>query len=335
MAPFSKAIELEPYSESTGDHGKIYRGTVDPEWVVIKIPHGGYILALIVEAAMRFQSSTTQKDPIHVTAHYLRPSAAGPFEIHVCIIKSGKGFTNIAADLFQKNTLKVTTHMIFGHNGPAPGDKALLTLSPPSPYSRRVPLHCHPSRAPKKQVNDRWVFKHHIRWTEEPEIEARNQPDHSNRTNSVTIGGGGTEWGAWLGFSEERETITPPAIAFLVDMFSNLPTMLPRSERKGLGSSWFPTVTMSIEFKAPIPKPSDFHASRTVGLYSTGKFINHPQGRHEAYVEAWTAPTNIGEGKFVEDWRDKQVCLAIATQMALVIPFDEASKRADKEVARL
>lgn len=60
------------------------------------------MLGLIVEAAMRFQSMTTQKDPIHVTAHYLRPSAVGIFEIHVRTIKSGEGFTNIAADLFQK-----------------------------------------------------------------------------------------------------------------------------------------------------------------------------------------------------------------------------------------
>jgi hypothetical protein len=63
--------------------------------------------------------------------------------------------------------------------------------------------------------------------------------------------------------------------------------------------------------------------------------MNHPQGRHEGYAEVWTAPTNIGEGKPIDGWRDKQVCLAIATQMALAMPFDEASKRADREVARL
>ncbi|KAJ3570094.1 hypothetical protein NP233_g4623 [Leucocoprinus birnbaumii] len=323
MAPFSKAIQLESPPTIPGEPVRVYRGSIDPEWVVIKsntswrciiLPTGycqrkeltlmaGYILALLVEAAMKFQSATTQKDPIHVTAHYLRPSTAGAFEIHVRAVKAGKGFTNLAVDLVQKNTLKVTTHMIF--------------------------------EASRKRINDRWVFKDHIEWTEEPDIEARNQPDHPNRTDSATIGGGGTEWGAWMGFSEKEETISSPAIAFLVDMFSNLPTMLPRSERKTLGSSWFPTVTLSIEFKAPIPKPSKFHASRTVGIYSTGKFMNHPQGRHDAYVEVWTAPTNIGEGEPVEGWRDNQVCLAISTQMALVIPFDEASERADREVARL
>jgi hypothetical protein len=61
----------------------------------------------------------------------------------------------------------------------------------------------------------------------------------------------------------------------------------------------------------------------------------HPQSRHEAYVEIWTAPTNIGENKPTDGWRDKQICLAIATQMALVIPFDQATKKADREKARL
>lgn len=94
-------------------------------------------------------------------------------------------------------------------------------------------------------------------------------------------------------------------------------------------------MTLSIEFKAPIPPPSEYHASRTVGIYSNGRFMTHPQSRHEAYVEIWTAPSNIGENKSIDGWRDKQICLAIATQMALVIPFDEADKKMDREKARL
>lgn len=124
--------------------------------------------------------------------------------------------------------------MIFAHNGPAPGDKANLTLQPPSTYARRIPLHLHPSEAPKRDPQDRWVFAKHVEWTQEPDIEARNAPDHPNRTNSSTIGGEGVEWGAWFGFSDKEEKITNPSIPFLVDVFQNLPTLLPRSERKGL-----------------------------------------------------------------------------------------------------
>ena len=82
-------------------------------------------------------------------------------------------------------------------------------------------------------------------------------------------------------------------------------------------------MTLSIEFKNKIPPSSSFlHADRTVGLYSYGRFMTAPQGRHDAYVEVWTAPSNIGEGSDdVDNWRDNQVCLATATQMALTLPM--------------
>jgi hypothetical protein len=60
MAPFSKAIRLEAQPNTGREHGIVYRGNVDPEWVVVmydsrfiispfladvqlgrRIPHGG------------------------------------------------------------------------------------------------------------------------------------------------------------------------------------------------------------------------------------------------------------------------------------------------------
>lgn len=49
-------------------------------------------------------------------------------------------------------------------------------------------------------------------------------------------------------------------------------------------------------------------------------------GRHDAHVEVWTAPSNIGEGTYVDNWRDHQVCLATATQMALTLPMQVNEK---------
>jgi len=72
-----------------------------------------------------------------------------------------------------------------------------------------------------------------------------------------------------------------------------------------------------------------------VGLYSSGRFLNDPQGRHDAYVEVWTAPCNIGEGEMVRGWRDEQVCLAVSTQMALTIPMEVNHGRGKKDAAKL
>ena len=94
-------------------------------------------------------------------------------------------------------------------------------------------------------------------------------------------------------------------------------------------------MTLSMDFKFPISQLRPEHSKRTVGLYSSGKFINHPQSRHDVYVEVWTAPSEIGEGEVEEGWRDKQVCLAIATQMALCVPMEVNLKNAKRGKGKL
>lgn len=96
-------------------------------------------------------------------------------------------------------------------------------------------------------------------------------------------------------------------------------------------ASWHPTMVFNIEFKFPIPRsPSPHHSTSTVGLYSSGCFVNDPQGRHSTYAEIWTAPCSIGSGGVEEGWRDKQVCLATSTQMALCIGMEVNYKKGSK-----
>lgn len=164
----------------------------------------------------------------------------------------------------------------------------------------------------------------------------------------MTVGGGGLEWGAWVELPSPGETITTSTLCFFADIFENSPTLLPKSETGGLGpryvplvcpvlaypqrplNSWCPTLTLSIDFKFPIPRSSADFARRTVGLYMSAHFINDPQGRHDAYVEIWTAPCNIGEEEVPEGWRDKQVCLATGTQMAITVPMELNHSRGAK-----
>jgi hypothetical protein len=183
-----------------------------------------------------------------------------------------------------------------------------------------LPLHDHPSQSQPTEPRETWLFHKRVRWGADPQIANLNSPQSQSRTTSETIGGGGTEWGGWFQFTDQEQTITTPSLAFLVDIFQNMPALLPKGEKDGLGTCWFPTMTLAIEFKFPIPTSGD-HAKRTVGIYSTGRFLNDPQGRHDAYVEVWTAPSEIGEGEPKLGWRDSQRCLAISTQMALTMPI--------------
>ncbi|KAF7364838.1 hypothetical protein MVEN_00354100 [Mycena venus] len=322
MAPLGKAISVG-YDGPPNADTKIFRGDIDAEWTVGNVPNGGYVLALVLDACIRHQAPTPHRDPIHVSAHFLQATSIAPFEVHVRTLRKGRGFTNVLADLVQQDRTRITSHLIFGSLEPP-------RLVPPSRYARRLPLYAHPSAAVDTPMARPWRFKEHIRWAADPQLRAQNSPDSPTRTSSATIGGGGLVWGAWFELTGADDHVTPASIAFLADTFINLPSLLPRSERNGLvsGETWFPTMTLSIEFKAPIPPPSERHSARTVGLYSTGTFWGEPQGRHDAYVEIWTAPSNLGVGKEKDGWRDDQFCLATATQMALAMPMAVNAARA-------
>ena len=138
---------------------------------------------------------------------------------------------------YSQRSTNITAHLIFGSNIDTSSDSPHLNLLPPSPYARRIPLYTHPSKV-VGTVQDRDVYKnfrHRIKMSTEHDILAKNLPDSPNRANASTVGGGGLEWASWLGFVEKDDLITSPSLAFLADMFSNLATLLPPSERKGLG----------------------------------------------------------------------------------------------------
>ncbi|KAJ7701436.1 thioesterase-like superfamily-domain-containing protein [Mycena rosella] len=331
MAPLGKAISVSYVDGPTAD-AKIYRGDIDSDWAVGHVPNGGYVLALAIQAGVQHQASTLHRDPIHVTSHFLQAASIAPFQVHVRTLKRGRGFTNLLAELVQQDRIRITTHMIFGSCGSPPSAALQLGLAPPSSYARRLPLHVHPSKAVQTRMARPWQYKQHIKWASDPHFRAQNLPDSPARTSSATVGGGGLVWGAWFELTDPEERITPSSLAFLADTFLNLPSLLPRSERGGLvpSETWFPTVTMSVCFLAPIPPPSTRHSPRTVGLYSTGTFWGEPQGRHDAYLEVWTAPSNLGEGAEVDGWRDDQICIATATQMALSLPMAVNASRAAK-----
>jgi hypothetical protein len=53
------------------------------------------------------------------------------------------------------------------------------------------------------------------------------------------------------------------------------------------------------------------------------------EGRHDVYAEVWTAPCGIGDSTAVVDanWRDRQVCLVVANQIAMTMPASVNSEK--------
>lgn len=113
-------------------------------------------------------------------------------------------------------------------------------------------------------------------------------------------------------------------------MFKNGPEILPADQSPG--PSWFPTLTLSLDFKSKFPlratplsadKAPAQHSKSTVGLYSYTKFVEG--GRHDQTVEVWSAPCAIAEklkiGEKIEgDWRSGCRILGISTQVRILPP---------------
>ncbi|KAJ7215313.1 thioesterase-like superfamily-domain-containing protein, partial [Mycena haematopus] len=275
----------------------------------------GYALGLIVQACIEHQAGSEHPDPLHTSTHYLQAIKTSVLlEVQIRVLKRGRNFINILADLVQGDRLCITAHLIFGKI-PA-STRPLIDLS--SGYARRLPHLRHPSEASVNPIYDFFGFTHRVRWAPDPYISARNDPDSLARR--VPTGGGVAVWGAWIELMDEDERLTPSSLAFLADCTETMGTLFPYSVTGvDMRSLWLPTLVLTVEWKAPIPPPSAVHSARTVGVYVASGFMSQPQNRHNTVIEIWTAPCNIGEGTAVDGWRDKQVCLAVATQMQLMV----------------
>lgn len=207
-----------------------------------------------------------------------------------------------------------------------------LTLLPPHPLARVTPFETHPATLPPTPLRSRLNFRHQLSGALDP---AAHQ--HA----------GAVETGTWYTFNDAHDRLSPSAVAFFADLFG---TNLVGKAFPDLPTSWFPTVTLSIQFYAPIPHATATSAhrpssDRSVGVWSSGKFIQDPQGRHDVYVEVWTAPEDVGaavgsdgsirEGVVKEGWRQEQRCLAIAHQMALVLPMEVNTRKGRKGTSKL
>jgi hypothetical protein len=110
------------------------------------------------------------------------------------------------------------------------------------------------------------------------------------------------------------------------------------------------SLAISFLYRLPLSSPSSpistgGISNRTIGLYSQCRFLTGPAGRHDCYVELWTAPEGCdldtrsaavdalnanGELKENEEgskWKDRMVCIATSHQLALTIPMSVNTRK--------
>ena len=86
---------------------------VETELRLISGPGAGYVLGIVIEAIIQFQAGTDQPDPIHLTAHFMKPTSPGRCEVRIRVLRTGKGFRNLTATVVQNvSWLLSTCHMV-------------------------------------------------------------------------------------------------------------------------------------------------------------------------------------------------------------------------------
>jgi hypothetical protein len=344
MAPLMQAIRTSLEDTILRDNGRIevYAGNVDSEWTYDNFPHGGFVLGLVVDAAVRFQSkSEKHQDIIQLSAHFLSAVEVGPCKVQIEGIRTGRSFHNLQADFIQKGEVKIRTLLLFGSLATPKSSKNFdkLNLVPPSPFARSIPLFKHPSQTTLAKKIPQARFKTNMQWSFESDPYERNRKLGSSRNErekefgelSLRAGGGTLEWAAWYDWTDEDVILDAAIITFFSDVFQRLPDLVSWAQATDENVQWsYTTLSLNIEFKAPIPFGKLGYSPSSVGLYSTSKFMRN--GLHDGCVEIWTSPSMIGQGAPTNGWREEQICLAVASQLTIAYPLGDKSKTEKREV---
>lgn len=81
-----------------------YRGELHEGWRIGEVPNGGYVLAI---AGRALREALPHKDPLSVNAFYLAPTALGPIDCHVEVLRTGRGTSFAEVKMKQGGELKI------------------------------------------------------------------------------------------------------------------------------------------------------------------------------------------------------------------------------------
>lgn len=122
MGQLAAATALEPVADGR------WRGVVDPAWAIGDKAHGGYTMAMATRAALL---AAGRPHPLAVSAHFLRPPAFGPAEVHTEVLRAGRRVATVSARLVQDERLCLAVLATVGELADAEPEHA--TPAPPLP----------------------------------------------------------------------------------------------------------------------------------------------------------------------------------------------------------
>lgn len=114
-----------------------YRGHISARWDIGPIPNGGYVLAVAMSALRRAMPG---KDPLTITAHYLRRADHGPSEIEVDVHKKGRSTMTASVKMVQAGQPHLVGVATYGELS-ASGGPAFVDAAPPEVPAESAPAH--------------------------------------------------------------------------------------------------------------------------------------------------------------------------------------------------
>ncbi|BFZ54925.1 hypothetical protein PYCC9005_001962 [Savitreella phatthalungensis] len=252
---FDQAIAVRPRDGSDN----IYDGELLPGWRIGAVPHGGYLVSVMLRACIahsaRHHASLSQTDVIQVSLAFVVKAQLGACAVTVEPVKVGRSYTNYHVVLSQRDGDKGKTvdcvrgYVIMGNFSKEQGHSTITTprdvpsrgsckvLEPKFPEFRRVGNNFEYHSSDTLQADPRRE-RQWLRFLPENAMPGESFPDGKPSSNTT---------------SDARRGINDPlALALVSDLMNPLPL------RIGLvKSGWFPTLSLEIQFKAPSPATTD------------------------------------------------------------------------------
>jgi acyl-CoA thioesterase len=192
--------------ERAGDD--LWRGTITSRWDIgFGRPNGGYLLAL---ALAPLPDTLGLPDPFTATAHYLRPPAHGPVDLHVEVVRRGRRHSTAMVRMVQDGVESVRVLATYGDLDAREGLTAVTADRPGFPPPEQCVRH---TDTPPPPFPIEFVDR----------VDARIPPSLARGPDYAPTGGG--EYGGWLRLADGREPDShlltlvadafPPAVANL------------------------------------------------------------------------------------------------------------------------
>lgn len=120
--------------------GSSYRGHIAEGWDVVGNANGGYLMTIVARA---MAAAAGRPHPVSMTSHFLAPGTVGPVDVYPEVLKQGRTFTTVRADVRDPARTLLTSLATFSDlsklEGPVRVDAVPPELPSPDECVRVLP----------------------------------------------------------------------------------------------------------------------------------------------------------------------------------------------------